>query len=229
MALGHTCKTTLSALQYINSCLRKILGIIGRDPLCFHDRSVTCWHRSVSLHWIEEYSNKILLKTTINFPKALNSNRSIYYLTQRSVLMSTRDWSHRPIPTPSVGISGCNSVKNDGPTSIYEHNSLRISRLEPDEKFSVIGAWDSYQGHTGRPSQKHQPYVFSGNTGGWNFRWLELLVASYPPSSSHSSSSSHLKSQPCISGEYVGLVFLATEATGVFGVALVTPPPLLAS
>ena len=23
---------------------------------------------------------------------------------------------------------------------------------------------ESYQGHTGRPNQKHQPYVFSGNT-----------------------------------------------------------------
>ena len=25
--------------------------------------------------------------------------------------------------------------------------------------------WIWYQGHTGRPSQKHQPYIFSGNTG----------------------------------------------------------------
>ena len=35
------------------------------------------------------------------------------------------------------------------------------------------------------------------------------------------SSSSHLKSQPCIPGEYVGLVFLSTEDVGFFGVALV--------
>ena len=51
------------------------------------------------------------------------------------------------------------------------------------------------------------------------FSWLELLVARLPPSSSHSSSSSQRKSQPCIFGEYVGLVFLVTEVVGVSGVA----------
>ena len=35
------------------------------------------------------------------------------------------------------------------------------------------------------------------------------------------SSSSQLKSQPCIPGEYVGLVFLAGSAVGIFGVAVI--------
>ena len=67
------------------------------------------------------------------------------------------------------------------------------------------------------PTRNTSP-TYSPEIQGWDFRWLELLVASYPPSSSHSSSSNQLKSQPCISGEYVGLVFLVA---GVFGVALV--------
>ena len=64
--------------------------------------------------------------------------------------------------------------------------------------------------------------MYSPGIQGWDFRWLELLVAGYPPSSSHSSSSSHLKSQPYIPGEYVGMVFMSTGAAGVFDVALVS-------
>ena len=33
-----------------------------------------------------------------------------------------RSWSHRPVLTSSIGISGCTSVKSGGPTSIYGHN-----------------------------------------------------------------------------------------------------------
>ena len=53
--------------------------------------------------------------------------------------------------------------------------------------------------------------------------WLELLVARLPPSSSHSNSSSQLKSQACISREYVGLMFLVIGVVGVVGVFGVAP------
>ena len=52
--------------------------------------------------------------------------------------------------------------------------------------------WD--HGHTGRPSQKHQPYEFSGNTG-LEFQLAGVAGYKLPPSSNHSSSSSQLKSQ----------------------------------
>ena len=35
---------------------------------------------------------------------------------------SPRGRSHQPLLTPSISISGYNSVKNDGPTSLFEHN-----------------------------------------------------------------------------------------------------------
>ena len=71
------------------------------------------------------------------------------------------------------------------------------------------------------PAIKTSP-TYSPGIQGWDFRWLELLVVGYPPSSSRSSSSSHPKSQPCIPEEYVGLVFLSTGAASIFGVALVS-------
>ena len=52
---------------------------------------------------------------------------------------------------------------------------------------------------------------------GWSC-WLQIT----PPSSSHSSSFNQLKSQPCISGEYVGLMFLVTRTARVFGVTYVS-------
>ena len=78
----------------------------------------------------------------------------------------------------------------------------------------------SYRGHTKNISssshQKHQPYVFSENTEisvGWSYwsGWKQGVSLA-------SNSSSQLKSQPCISREYVGLMFLA----GPLGVALVS-------
>jgi hypothetical protein len=47
---------------------------------------------------------------------------------------------------------------------------------------------------------------------GWDFSWLELLEWL-----EEGGSSSQLKSQPCISREYVGLIFLV----GLPGVAMV--------
>ena len=46
-----------------------------------------------------------------------------------------------------------------------------------------------------------------------------MLVARLPPATNNSSQH---KSHPCIPGEYVGLVFLAGGAAGIFGVALVS-------
>ena len=82
----------------------------------------------------------------------------------------------------------------------------------------------SYQGHTKNPSsssrQKDQPYVFSGYTG-MGFRMAGATSCRLEEGGySATSSSSHLKSQPCIPGEYVGLVFLV----GPTGVALVSTP-----
>ena len=56
---------------------------------------------------------------------------------------------------------------------------------------------------------KNISLTYSPEIHGWDSSWLELLVARLPPSSNHSSSSSQLKFQPYISGEYIGLMFLA--------------------
>ena len=81
----------------------------------------------------------------------------------------------------------------------------------------LLGCGRWYRGHTKNPSssshQKHQPYVFSRNT------WLgfQLAGATGVAGSLATNSSSQLKSQPCISREYIGLMFFA----GPLGVALV--------
>ena len=49
------------------------------------------------------------------------------------------------------------------------------------------------------------------------------MVARLPTATSTSSSSSHHKSQPCILGKYVGLVFFLAASAANFGVALVSP------
>ena len=42
---------------------------------------------------------------------------------------------------------------------IWTNSSTERLILESPSK------WNSYQDHTGRPSRKHQPYIFFGNTG----------------------------------------------------------------
>ena len=74
------------------------------------------------------------------------------------------------------------------------------------------------------PTKNISP-TYSSGIHGWDFSWLELLVARLCPSSSHSSSSNQHKSQPCISGEYVGMIFLAGSDAGIFGVAMVLLMP----
>jgi hypothetical protein len=102
------------------------------------------------------------------------------------------------------------------PLSLVEMAEPLHTTLEGPPEY-VIAHSHSYQGHTGRPSQKHQPYVFSKNIG-LGFQLVGAAGCRLPPSSSHSSSSSQLKSQPCIFREYVGLMFLVTGAARVFGV-----------
>ena len=41
---------------------------------------------------------------------------------------------------PSVGVSGCNSVKSGVPTYVLQRNPPTNSRLEMDRKFGVIKA-----------------------------------------------------------------------------------------
>ena len=61
---------------------------------------------------------------------------------------------------------------------------------------------------------KNTSTTHSPELRGWDFSWLEMLVARLPPYSSHSSSSNQSKSQPFIFGEYVGLVFPVTRCWG---------------
>ena len=79
--------------------------------------------------------------------------------------------------------------------------------------------WHCYQGHTkntsSSTSQKYQPYVFSGNT------WLGFMLAGAVGVVGCKVTPLQHKSQPCIPGEYVGLVVLDGGAAGIFGVALV--------
>ena len=62
-----------------------------------------------------------------------------------------RGWSHRPVQTPSVNISGCNSMKSDGPTSIPQHIPRQFQRMEPDENFGVTGHGGHEESGSRRP------------------------------------------------------------------------------
>ena len=95
---------------------------------------------------------------------------------------------------------------------------MDLDQLYMSKNFPGTGTKSDTRATPVGPAKKTSP-TYSPGIQGWDFRWLELLVAGYPPSSSHSSSSNHVKSQPCIPGEHVGLVFLSTGVAGVFGVA----------
>ena len=55
---------------------------------------------------------------------SLNQQETFLVLTVASIVsIWLRDWSHQPLMVLFISISDCNSVKNDGPTSIPEHKS----------------------------------------------------------------------------------------------------------
>ena len=86
------------------------------------------------------------------------------------------------------------------------------SRLD-DGSRSVHITYSETKATLGGPT-KNISLTYSPEILGWDFNWLELLVAGYPPSSTHSNSSSQLKSQLCIFREYVGLMFWWLELLG---------------
>ena len=71
------------------------------------------------------------------------------------------------------------------------------------------------------PPGKSVSPTYSPGIQGWDLSWLEMLEWLEEGQSLATNSSSQDKSQPCIPGEYVELVFLAGGAAGIFGVALV--------
>ena len=98
-------------------------------------------------------------------------------------------------------------------SSITKNNHRPLSEIDnlvvDIQKLEMM---DTYRSDTratlGGPTKNISP-TYSLEIHGWDFSWLELLFARLPPflpvaPVAHSSSSSQLKSQPCISREYVG-------------------------
>jgi hypothetical protein len=57
-----------------------------------------------------------------------------------------KGWSHRPVKTPSVSISGYNNMKSGGPTSIYEHNSQQFHSWNQTKSSMWSGHETLYEG-----------------------------------------------------------------------------------
>ena len=70
----------------------------------------------------------------------------------------------------------------------------------------------------GAPPGKSSSPKYSPGIQGWDLSWLELLEWL----EEGQSLSNQDKSQPCIPGEYLGLVLLDGGAAGIFGVALLS-------
>ena len=104
-----------------------------------------------------------------------------------------------PCYSPRSELGFCNVDKGKGNVVASWEGAIHVSALIPG------------------PNRAAQPKTSAP-------RILRKYIARLPPSSNHSSISSQLKSQPCISGEYIGLNFLVTGAAEVFGVAPVLEP-----
>ena len=79
-------------------------------------------------------SNVVPLDCTLPLHKACHPPHLCFLAIDKCLIgndILLRGWSHRPILTPSVGNSGCNSVKSGGPTSISEHNPQQFHSWNP--------------------------------------------------------------------------------------------------
>jgi hypothetical protein len=79
-------------------------------------------------------------------------------------ITSLRGWSHQPIQTPFVSISGCNSVKSGGPTSIYEHNPQQFHGWNQMESL----VWSMHEPELGYLKGLRNSFPSSGD-GKWVF------------------------------------------------------------
>ena len=120
-------------------------------------------------------------------------------------MFKIRDWSHRPLLTPSIRISNCNNTKHDRPRSIYEHNAQKFhgTRIlvwlrhetihDPIQHFTqhLCGGWSAhYRPMSLKRSPKSHMHAFSSLYYGcsglvFNVRFLctqvDVLYQKYDP------------------------------------------------